>query len=297
MEEENMCEYISSRGFLKSSHIHSSNPISDIHQLIGYNFSTIYEGCSIYISTSCIPHFITLLHLIPVRFILITGDSDLTVPNNVFNSKNSFEEFINNAKIIHWYAQNSIIKHKKMTNLPIGLDYHTLYTNSNHNWGNQQTPIVQETELKRIKNESSPFYEREVKCYSNFHFALHSQFTNERIDAINNIPIDLVYYEPEQISRKESWIKQSKYAFVISPRGHGLDCHRTWEALCLGCIPIVKKSEIDDLYKDLPVLIVDDYKNITPVLLKNTIDTFKTARFNMDKMTLKYWTDKFSSHK
>ena len=295
--EENMCEYISSRGVLKSCYIHSSNPISDISHLIGYNFSSVYEGCSIYIPTSCIPYFYKLLYLMPVKFVLITGDSDLTVPNDIFNSKYSFEEFINNERIIHWYAQNSIVKHEKMTNLPIGLDYHTLYTNSDHTWGNQQTPIAQETELKQIKNESSPFYEREVICYSNFHFTLHSKFTNERIDAIKNIPNNLVYYEPEQISRKESWIKQTKYTFVISPRGHGLDCHRTWEALCLGCIPIVKKSEIDDLYKELPVLIVDNYKDITLELLKNTIETFKTTTFNMDKMTLKYWTDKFSSHK
>jgi hypothetical protein len=32
------------------------------------------------------------------------------------------------------------------------------------------------------------------------------------------------------------------YAFVASPYGGGPDCHRTWEALILGCIPIVKSS-------------------------------------------------------
>ena len=34
----------------------------------------------------------------------------------------------------------------------------------------------------------------------------------------------------------------SSYKFALSPEGNGIDCHRTWECLYLGVIPIVKKS-------------------------------------------------------
>lgn len=37
----------------------------------------------------------------------------------------------------------------------------------------------------------------------------------------------------------------SNYAFVASPFGHGFECIRTIEALCLGCIVIMKKSFLD----------------------------------------------------
>jgi hypothetical protein len=76
---------------------------------------------------------------------------------------------------------------------------------------------------------------------------------------------------------------------VASPRGNGEDCHRTWEALVLGCIPIVKSSPLDPLYDDLPVLIVKDWKDITEDMLKNTIELFSKQDFKMEKLTLDYW--------
>ena len=51
-----------------------------------------------------------------------------------------------------------------------------------------------------------------------------------------------VAIETEELNRSELWRRHGNYAFVISPPGHGLDCHRTWEALALGCIPITLAS-------------------------------------------------------
>ena len=53
-----------------------------------------------------------------------------------------------------------------------------------------------------------------------------------------------------------------KYKWIISPHGNGLDCHRTYEAIALGCIPIVKTSTLDILYKDMPIIIVDNWSQI-----------------------------------
>jgi len=56
----------------------------------------------------------------------------------------------------------------------------------------------------------------------------------------------------------------SKYRFGLSPPGNGNDCHRTWEMLMFGMIPIVKSSKMDLLYSkfDLPVVIVKNWKDI-----------------------------------
>ena len=89
-------------------------------------------------------------------------------------------------------------------------------------------------------------------------------------------------------------MNQSKYTFVISPHGNGLDCHRTWEALCLGCIPIMKHSSISYLFEDLPVLIVESWEDISENLLYSTIEDFKTKDFNFEKLTLSYWTKQFN---
>jgi hypothetical protein len=46
---------------------------------------------------------------------------------------------------------------------------------------------------------------------------------------------------------------------VLSARGNGLDCHRTWELLLLGSIVITRTSPLDPLFEDLPVAIVKDW--------------------------------------
>jgi hypothetical protein len=91
-------------------------------------------------------------------------------------------------------------------------------------------------------------------------------------------------------------MRQCEFAFVLSPHGNGLDCHRTWEALVLGCIPIVKTSKIDKLYEELPVLIVNDWSDISYHLLETTVNDFSNKKFNYEKLMLSYWINKIKSH-
>lgn len=51
-------------------------------------------------------------------------------------------------------------------------------------------------------------------------------------------------------------------AFVLSPPGNGADCHRTWEALYLGAIPVLLRGTLpNSLLSGLPVLLVDDWSD------------------------------------
>jgi hypothetical protein len=293
---ENKCKYVCCYGLLKSCVVRSDTPISSISALINYDFSRLKDGCTLYVCNSAIPFFAQIIHQIQCRFILVSGDSDTTIPEEVFSYDEDFQMFINNEKIIHWYSQNCIMNHHpKLSKIPIGLDYHTM-SNTDTDWGEKISPGEQEQLLQTIAQQSKPFWERVIKCYSNFHFLMSTKYAYDRKDAIRDIPNELVFYEDKKINRKETWEKQSKYAFVISPHGNGLDCHRTWEALCLGCIVIVKKSPISDLFEELPVLIVDDWKDVTIDLLRSTIDKYRRTEFNYDKLTLKYWMEKIKSH-
>jgi hypothetical protein len=183
--------------------------------------------------------------------------------------------------------------------MPIGLDYHTL--TSIPLWGPISSCEHQEKMLLMIKEKSLPFWNRNIKCYANFHFTMNTKLGYDRKDAFKKINKDLVYYEENKVTRLITWNKQKDYAFVICPHGGGLDCHRNWEALCLGCIPIVKTSSLDNLYKDLPVLIVKDWEIITNELLNETISVFKTKfdtnEFKIEKLTLSYWLKLINSYK
>ena len=130
--------------------------------------------------------------------------------------------------------------------------------------------------------------------YTHFHFAWHRV---RRQTAYDQIPKDLVYYEPKNVIRLASWKKQIEYAFVVSPPGEGLDCHRTWEALCLGCIPIMISTPLDDMFEGLPVLIVKSWTDVTRELLDKTIFDYSRKEFCMEKLKMQFWMDKINSYR
>ena len=92
-------------------------------------------------------------------------------------------------------------------------------------------------------------------------------------------------------------LDMARCKFVIAPRGAGLDTYRLWEALYLDCIPVVKTSSLDILYEDLPILIVQDWKEVTEEFLNQKYEEFRRTPFNMEKTTLEYWTKWIDSYK
>jgi len=81
-----------------------------------------------------------------------------------------------------------------------------------------------------------------------------------------------------QLSRSSGWLttggKESTFReymelfrthkFVISPPGNGRDCHRHWEAILVGTVPIIlKDSALQVAMSDLPVWWVDSYDEVT----------------------------------
>lgn len=83
--------------------------------------------------------------------------------------------------------------------------------------------------------------------------------------------------------------------FVLSPRGNGLDCHRTWEALLMGAIPIVKSSNIDSLFEDLPVLIVSEWDEVTEEFLNEKYEEMQSDSYQMQKQYCDYWFELIDS--
>ena len=88
----------------------------------------------------------------------------------------------------------------------------------------------------------------------------------------------------------------SKHKFCISPEGNGVDCHRTWECLYLGVIPIVEKSSHMSYFHDLPILFVDSYNDISIEYLNKIYKNFQDKSFNMDKLSISYWNRIIRGH-
>ena len=297
LEQIKNCKYISSVGMLMSL---DDNNIITYHkepQKITHDFTKLKNGKNgdcIYIKFSFIKQFIRYVFPeINYKFVLITGDGDETMPDDIFTI-NEFNSIITSEKLIHWYSVNcNEAYHPKFSLIPIGVNFHSLVFSAFCGWHHTtQTPKEQENMIENIRLSALPFHKRILKCYSNFHFTTYPEFGNQRKAAIEKIPKTLVYYEQSLIPRTETWLNQTKYAFVLSPMGHGMDCHRTWEALILGCIVIVKESPLDSLYEKLPVLIVEEWDEITDELLYKTVDKYKSMAFDYSRITLNFWVNK-----
>ena len=282
---ENECIIVSSRGLLKSCNIYNSNINSSDTRLELDKYLAIQRNDVVYVNSSALENFFTNIYMyIKEPFILVSGDSDISI-TNLYN--------IDDDKIVHWYAQNLLIQHHKATCMPIGLDYHTISKlNYVHPWGIGCLPVEQEKLLFEIKNGSKPLTERYFGCYSNFH---HSVWgigeRGDRKEAVELVDKNIVYFDPSFVNREMTWNIQSKFIFVISPRGGGYDCHRTWEALSLGCIPIVKTSGLDPLYDNLPVCIVSCWSDVNEEYLTKYLISIQNKTFKYEKLTLKYWVD------
>lgn len=87
----------------------------------------------------------------------------------------------------------------------------------------------------------------------------------------------------------ETYTFTAKSKYVVSPPGAGIDCHRIYEAIYLDAIPILESSLLDHFYKHWPVIIVDQWDEITEEYLASNYEEHRKA---LDGWKLKYsnWT-------
>ena len=293
---ENLCHFICSRGILKSCHFRSFTPQSSCNNDTTYlvkmlKSEKMFDGMSIYVCSDLLKFFVSqVLPKIVHHFVLVTGDSDMCVPKEALSNTET-SVLINSQYLTKWFAQNTQIQHhEKIIQLPIGLDYHTISNNPTHNWktpGENHLPRFQEEIISNLRQQMKPYYERIPKIYINF--TLNNDRFQQRKRAFLEIPKDLLAINNNFTKRTENWRNITNYTFVLSPFGVGMDCHRTWEALCLGAIPILKAPNFTKMFENLPVLIVNEWSDITQELLDKTIIDFQSRTFNYDKLTLQYW--------
>jgi hypothetical protein len=259
-------------------------------------FDAVKDGDLVWMRLIALPQFLKeALPRIRARFALLSGDEDWSIPGSFAASA----ELLQSDKLVYWFSQNldSAATHPKLQVLPIGLDFHTI--SNGPRWGHDQaTPAEQEAELDQLRASMPPTEERQLLAHADFHFNKRKDQTwGDDRDSVQRL-LDgnpNVLFQAKKLKRIELWREKTRYAFVVSPHGNGLDCHRTWESLVLGNIVIVKRSSIDALYEGLPVVIVDDWREITAENLKKWHSDHASAFRRADvteRLTNRYWVER-----
>ena len=229
-------------------------------------------GSVIYVKLEVLEYFIKTIHpKIRHPYVLVTHNSDIAITKN-------FSTFIEDSKLLAWFGQNSEFDHPKLHPIPIGI--------ANPEWRYGDLSLWS-------KNLELPPLDRTFKIYVNFNPDTHPR-RREILKKIDGNPL-YCHSESKDI---EGYIEDLRsYQFVLSPRGNGIDCHRTWEALYMGAIPIVESSKLDPLFEDLPVIIIDRFEDLTYEYLVEAYEKMQKRFFKKDKLSSSYWRNLFNSYK
>lgn len=236
--------------------------------------SAVQEGDTVFVKIDFVDEFFQRIHpLISARYIVVTHNGDCAVEPR-------FEKYLEDNKVIAWFGQNVEASHPRIHPIPIGI--------ANRCWPHGSVETVAKVQELLSAIEKNTF------LYMNFVVANYSKERGLVADLFKDKPYCLVS-SPK--SYEEYLLELAQSVFVLSPRGNGIDCHRTWEALLMGAIPIVKTSSLDPLYDKLPVLIVQDWHEVDLAFLEKKYHEMQGQEYDLRRIYGAYWLELIESSK
>ena len=284
---ERFCSFVSSRGILKSCDRHNKNPQSSNDFIDADLLNGLNMGDSIYVCYEALPNFVkNFLPNIHTFFTLVTGDSD----HDVTMYKEETDRILNHPHLMNWFVQNRAMEHPKLQALPIGLDYHTVWEKEG-TWGLRAlSPLAQERLLLNNLYDSPNIDKKIGAYYCNW---VNNGMYGDRQECYDKIEKEACFFENLPRGRKYMLQRQAEFFMTVSPRGFSYECHRTYETLVLGGIPIVKRNPfVSDLYNDLPIIQIDDWSEVKAHNAQMFINTMLAQDYDFNPLFLQYWVAK-----
>lgn len=230
----------------------------------------VKEGNIVFVKTKYLRRFIKYMHpLVKNRYILITHNGDEEAPGD-------YARLLEDDKIIAWGGMNATLAHPKLIPLPLG--------GANPGKDTFFEKLIEEMQQNPLPKKRLLYMNIGITTHPD-RPALKSYFATQPFCTVQD-PRPPVEYLQELMRSK----------FTISPRGNGIDCCRVWESLLLGTIPVLKTTALDHLYQDLPVVIVDDWKEVTQEFLEKKYDEMAKKDYNFDKCYADYWLKLFEPY-
>jgi hypothetical protein len=243
---------------------------SDLKKFIGEN-SNNYK--TVYLVGDLIDQFIEAHEQIPNIDTLVIGESDAT------QHEQSLSKLYSNVGRI--FSNNLVGKSDRCFPVPLGIErqayrsagrVRNFQKKYDTNISNRTIPFL--IAWNDATNTKRPIYRAEFQNHSD------SLVINQRVHA----------------STIHKLIR--KTMFVPSPAGNGIDCHRTWEALYLGAVPVVLRSEYFG-ESDWPVLLVDSWSELLEkkdnklkdIYINNVLDQKQAIKFGVNILEKIFGTD------
>jgi len=213
-------------------------------------------------------------------FILVSHNSDgcVSVSPGPFDA--DFRMAPSNMK--KWFGQNVDVVDEKIVSLPLGME--------NVQWFNN-------TKINRMKQLLAS-----KKQHRNTLFVCHNinTFPEHRREPYNLFPKMnwATVLSGQNGSNFDRYIENIyHHKFVLCPRGNGIDTHRLWECLYLNTIPIVMDCVNIRQYQNLPILVVNNWNELTIDKLNIVYQDYNNREWKKEKLTFSYWKNEIQKTK
>lgn len=251
-------------------------------ETISLDPNSVKCGDSVFVGQGHIPQFFDEIHPhIKHQYVLICHNGDRPQIDASIAARLD-------DKIVHFFAQDVLFSHEKITPIGIGLE-------NKHFHVAGVLPLF--NKLRRHLERHTP--KRKDRIFFNF-----SENTNpaERGPAkayFRQHP--LMETAPRFLSPRRHNYLLMQYKFVASPPGNAIESCRTWEALYLKTIPICKDypSFVSFAKKGLPVWVIHDWKELeglTESDLAEKYDKF-IREANWAPLYMDYWINLINEQK
>ena len=196
---------------------------------------------------------------------LITNQTDDEIDKKLFLKKP--------RSIFNWFSVNVAYEHNNLIPIPLGLS-------NDYSPKNLRASEFKSITFSKEFNENKLMYLNfNVNTNTSFRAPLESIYKNEQWS----------YYEENILNLKDYSKNLKEFKFVLCPQGNGIDTHRIWEALYSGAIPVVQKHISHKNLEGLPILFLDDLRNISPEKLTMYLEKINFEDLNFNKLTCSYW--------
>jgi hypothetical protein len=231
----------------------------------------VRDGDLIFVSTDhALGFFRDVDPQITTRYRLITHNSDKPVDQSMVA--------LATDKIQVWFAQNDTAEHEKVIPIPIGLE----------NLHHYHAGVPEH--FNALRKQSGP---RQNKILAGFTIGTNRGERQRVHEIASQAPC--VFQLPQRLGQLEYLKNLVTYKFLLSPPGNGVDTHRTWEAMYLGVVPIVKDSVAMRSFRKrgLPMWIIESWDDLLLVREKDLERKYEqlACDFRSPALFMDYWQE------
>tara|TARA_Y100000816_G_scaffold122057_1_gene85759 strand:- start:196 stop:1200 length:1005 start_codon:yes stop_codon:yes gene_type:complete len=207
-----------------------------------------------------------------VRKLNITGLTLITNQTDEKISKYKFNKLPN--QFSKWLSVNVDFKHNNLIPIPLGIS---------NGYGKNLMFDKDEILVDQEKYKQN----KENLLYLNFEKNTNIRIRNNLNNYFKNYKWSKVVTEKKDIEEYERDLLTSN--FVLCPEGNGIDTHRVWEALYSGSIPIVRNRDTFKNFNSFPILLVNNFYDITDQILKKYLNDLNVYDFK--ELDFNYWVE------